>query len=126
MPKKILKKTPNRFFDPVRTALSPEAHLLQYLAQTTEILSGKSADTLLKEAEDVFKKTKQINNASRHMTKDQLDEVILKALAALTIAAEKYKLEKKDVEAACVYQLIVSQADRHLEASKQYEAPRFR
>src|SRR3990167_2377839 len=123
MPKKILRKTPNRFFDPVRTALSPEAYLLEYLSQSKEILLHKSADTLLKEAEDVFKKMKQINNISHHITQDQLEDVVLKALEALNIAAEKYKLEKKDMEADCVYQLIVSQASRHL--APQYEAPRF-
>lgn len=127
MPKKVSKPVSNRFFDPNRIALSPEELLLQYLAQTKAMLLTKSADTLLKEAEDVFKKVKQINNISCQITEDQLEEVSLKALEALNIAAEKYKSEKKDIEADCVYQLIVSQASRHLAPTEQkYEAPQFK
>ncbi len=126
MPKKLPKKLPNKFFNPVRIAASPETVLREYLSQTKEILSGKSADILLKEAEDVFKKTKQVNNASSQITRDLIENVVLKALEALNIAAGKYKLDKKEMEAACVYQLIESQASRYLTIEEQYEAPRFR
>ena len=127
MRKKILKRKTNRFFDPVQTALSPEEYLLQYLSQSPEILLSKSADTLLKEAEEVFKKIKQINSALHHITKDQLKAVHVKALAALNIAAEKYESEKKVIEAGCVYQLIVSQTSRHSAPVEQpYDAPSFK
>lgn len=111
-----------KFFDPSRTVVSPKLFLLQYIAKPNEMLSTQSADTLLKEAEEVLRKIKNPCNLSD----DQVSEIILKALFALKIAAKKYEAEKKQVEATCVYQLIESQSNRQLGASEAYQAPSFR
>lgn len=110
------------FFDPVRTVISPKALLLQYVAQPDEMLATQSADALLKDAQEVLKKTK----GSCGLSSDQVSEVILKALLALKIAAKKYEVENKKLEAACIYQLIESQVNRQIGVGEVYEAPRFR
>lgn len=82
------------FFDPAQTTILPKAFLLQYLAQTDEIVSMQSADVILKKAEDVLRKTKNPCGLSD----EQVSQVILKALGALKIAAKKYEAEKKELK----------------------------